>query len=54
MYTDTSGKSPTKEVTFTITSVPSAGTVFGNEYSLNASNTNETSFTNLRKLQQLK
>ena len=45
MYTDTSMKSPTKEVTFMI-----EASVFENEYSLNVTNANETSLTNLRKL----
>jgi len=48
MYTDTIKKSPTKEVTFMAET--SAATVFENECSLNSSNANETSFTNLRKL----
>ena len=48
MYTDTIKKSPTKEVTSIIEA--SAATVFENECSLNASNANETSFSNLRKL----
>jgi len=38
-------KSPTKEVTFMI-----EASVFENEYSLNVSNANEPSSTNLRKL----
>jgi len=38
-------KSPTKEVTLMI-----EASVFENEYSLNVTNANETSLTNLRKL----